>query len=158
MIPETDSIPQDLSTHLSNPNTPWLISQSLFFRIQNQPQTDQPFRLEEVYPSDPEAAFVQKYFYHQQPLGHSIRQIFCIHNPSHTLAFENELKNMELESIKFIPQGTQEIPKEERRTTIHRWENLTAPFSPIEIQETNTQTVSSMLKSSPSGTDSSIQM
>ena len=134
MIPTTAPIPQDLSTHLPNPNTPWLISQSLFFRIQNQPQTDQPFRLEEIHPSDPEAAFVQKYFCHQQPLGHSIRQIFCIHNPSHTLAFENELKNMELESKKFIPQGAQEPPQQERRATIHRWENLTAPFSPIEIQ------------------------
>ena len=151
MIPTTVPIPNDLSNHLPNPNTPWLISPSLFFRIQNQPHTDQPFRLEEVHPSDPEAAFVQKYFCHQQPLGHSIRQIFCIHNPSHTLAFENELKNMELESKKFIPQGAQEFPQEERRATIHRWENLTTPFSPIEIQGPKRTDRFVKAKSFPSG-------
>jgi len=82
MDPQT-VIPQNLATLCPQPNTPWLVSQSLFTRLQSQ-TPDKPFRLEEVTPQDPEVELIQTYFAHQQPLGYSIRQILCIHNPSHT--------------------------------------------------------------------------
>jgi len=131
MDPQT-VIPQNLASLCPQPNTPWLIGQSLFTRLQSQ-TSDKPFRLEEVTPQDPEAQLIQTYFAHQQPLGYSIRQILCIHNPSHTLAFENEIKNIEIETKKFIPQGKNEQPQQERQNTIRRWTTITDAFPSIEI-------------------------
>lgn len=78
----------NLRDSLPHPMTPWLISDSLYLRLQAISNPD--YKKCEVLSSDPEWTFLQVYFSAQKPTNRSIKTAYCIHNPSHTKKFEKE--------------------------------------------------------------------
>jgi len=129
-------IPTGLPQLLHSPKTPWHISPALFERIKKQETVDgagKPFVAVQVINSDPEYAFVLRYFQHQKPPHYGIKGIRCIHNPDQSLMFESALKGMEAAAKTFPPGWNQEEPKAQRAQTIERWKASVAPFSPFQI-------------------------
>jgi len=129
-------IPVDLPQLLHSPKTPWHISPALFERIKKQELVDgagKPFVAVQVLNSDPEYAFVLRYFQHQKPPHYGIKSIRCVHNPDQTKAFEVSFIGMEQAAKSFPPGWSQEEPKGHRAQTIERWKASVAPFSPFQI-------------------------
>jgi len=129
-------IPTDLPQLLHAPKTPWHISPALFERLKKQETVDgagKPFVAVQVVNSDPEYAFVLRYFQHQKPPHYGIKAIRCIHNPDQTMMFEGSMKGMEAAAKTFPPGWSQEEPKAQRAQTIERWKASVAPFSPFQI-------------------------
>jgi len=129
-------IPTDLPQLLHAPKTPWHISPGLFERIKKQEAVDgagKPFVAVQVINSDPEYAFVVRYFQHQKPPHYAIKSIRCVHNPDQTMMFEGAMKGMEAAAKTFPPGWSQEEPKAQRTQTIERWKASVAPFSPFQI-------------------------
>lgn len=136
-------IPHDLSTTLYLPKTPWQISPGLFDRIQKQQMTEpKAYKVTLLNSSDPEYAFIFKYFYYNKPSKYGIRSISCVHNAGQTQAFEIALQNMEGEAKKFPPTWHTEAPVAERVATIERWKACTTQFSPIENLSQRVQNIS----------------
>jgi len=129
-------IPPKLYKNLAQPTIPWALHDDLFERVREQEwsTSDNTFKSCEVLPSDPEYDFVHEYFRHGKPPGACITKITCLHNPSQTITFEVELKNMEVDAKKFLPQGSQEEPRGTRAKALQRWHDLTEPFSPLKIK------------------------
>jgi len=136
-VPKSVSpIPTDLPQLLHAPKTPWHISPALFERIKKQELVDgagKPFVAVQVLNSDPEYAFVLRYFQHQKPPHYGIKSIRCVHNPDQTKAFEVSFTGMEQAAKSFPPGWSQEEPKGHRAQTIERWKASVAPFSPFQI-------------------------
>jgi len=129
-------IPTDLPQLLHSPKTPWYISPALFERIKKQEAVDgagKPFVAVQVINSDPEYAFVVRYFQHQKPPHYAIKSIRCVHNPDQTKIFEGSFTSMEEAAKTFSPGWSQEEPKAQRAQTIERWKASVAPFSPFQI-------------------------
>ena len=127
-------IPSDLREKLSIPQTPWAISKGLFNRITKQPTpTHQRFKKCALVSSDPEHAFVLRYFLEHKPTGYSISNVHCIHNRAHTQVFEAELTNMESEAKHFLPRWSEELHHDQRGEVIHRWESCANSFTSLEI-------------------------
>lgn len=130
-------IPSDLAKLLHAPKTPWHLSPSLFEKVKKQLTNDKangkPFAAVQVTNNDPEYAFVLRSFSHQKPPHYSIKNIFCIHNPDQTHAFEASFQGMEEAAKSFPPNWSQEEPKEARARTMERWKTSVAQFSPFQI-------------------------
>ncbi|HEY4833011.1 MAG TPA: hypothetical protein VIH61_10680, partial [Waddliaceae bacterium] len=113
----------DLKEEPAIPKTPWVISKALFNRISEQlTPAHQRFKKCELLSSDPEHAFVLRYFLEHKPTGYGIAHIHCIHNRAHTQAFEAELANMEFEAKQFPPRWSEEPHHEQRGQVIQRWQ------------------------------------
>ena len=124
-------IPSDLKETLSTPQIPWAISRALFSRITEQPTpAHQRFKKCSLISSDPEHAFVLRYFLQNKPTGYSIAHVHCIHNRAHTQAFETELVNIEAEAKHFLPRWSQEPHHAQREEVIHRWHSCVNSFPP----------------------------
>ena len=133
-ITSRSPIPSDLKEKLSTPQTPWAISKGLFSRITAQsPTAHQRFKKCALLSSDPEHAFVLRYFLEHKPVGYSISHVHCIHNRAHTQVFEAELTNMESEAKHFLPRWNKELHHEQRGEVIHRWQSCTQSFTPLEL-------------------------
>ncbi|NGX42785.1 MAG: hypothetical protein K940chlam7_01073 [Chlamydiae bacterium] len=130
----TYPIPTSLKETLPFPTTPWKLNLDLFERVRKGGYTDMSYKTCEVLPSDPEYAFVFRFFVHQKPPAFGIRRIICIHNPSHTKQFEGEIKNIEQEAEKFPPQWKNDGEVPQREAVIKRWEVITNQFSPIQLK------------------------
>jgi TPR repeat protein len=140
-------LPSNLKDTLAHPMTPWNISPELFQRIRsgekekilaaapNTPPEKKPYKTSEVLPTDSEYQFILKYFMHQKPANYSIKKAYCIHNPTHTAAFEAEVKNIdeEIENPVFKPKWREEDLPELREKTIARWKSLASQFAPVEV-------------------------
>jgi len=134
-------IPSDLPQLLHSAKTPWHISPSLFEKVRQQLNAestkDKSYAVVSITNTDPEYAFVLRYFQHQKPPGYSIKSIRCIHNPDQTKGFESSFKGMEA-AAKAFPTGWQnEEPKAHRAKTIERWRTCVAPFSPFQVPSNN---------------------
>lgn len=134
----SSTIPPNLASQLFSPKTPWRISPALFERIQKQAQDvsgNKPklFVACDVSQSDPECAFVMKYFLDQKPKNYGVRRILCVHNPAQTQGFESALQLLEAGAKNFPPAWQDEEPKAQRANTMKRWDEQTRQFSPIEI-------------------------
>ena len=133
-ISHQSPIPPDLKEKLSTPQTPWAISQVLFKRITEQSTpTHQRFKKCSLLSSDPEHAFVLRYFLEHKPVGYSISHVHCIHNRAHTQAFEAELTNMESEAKHFLPRWSEEPHHDQRGEVIQRWQSCVNSFTPLEV-------------------------
>lgn len=121
-----------LRTLLPHPDTPWLLNSNLFQRLQGQ-KTEHTYKKCEITSGDPEWNFILQLFNVQKPDNRSIAHAYCIHNAAHTQQFEGYLHSQEQQAEKstFTPKWKQEDQAQLRETTINRWKQLTAPFSPF---------------------------
>ncbi len=128
-------IPLTLPQTLPSPETPWKVNPQLLKRIDISTANSFSLKTVQVIPSDPEFTFLQQYFMHSKPPGYGIKNIVCIHNPSHIAGFENGLIKLEQESQNsvFIPRGQEEDPKPERLVALDRWRRQVDLFSPIHV-------------------------
>lgn len=135
---QSPPIPAGLKNLLPYPQTPWIVSSTLFSRI-NLKSSELAYKVCEVLVSEPEFDFIAKYFENHKPPGYSIKKVVCIHNPDHTKIFEIALKNMERETSNpfFAPKGKNEAPEIDRQRVLARWEAQVAEFSPLEIKTTS---------------------
>lgn len=129
--------PPDLRPLLPNPNTPWLISPTLFQKLQGKTHHGSPYHKTEITSQDPEWKFLLRYFEWQKPTNRSIGAAYCIHNPSHTAQFEANFSNIEQQAQNpaFAPKWSQESNSFLRKTVIKRWEELTAPYTPFTVRQ-----------------------
>jgi len=131
-------IPAGLATLLPNPRTPWHISQPLFDRMQKEGAgagaPTKPFKACPVISSDPEFAFIMKYFNHSKPKNFGIRNIVCIHNADASNVFEPALLQAEKSAAGFPPSWQEEEPKAERAAAITRWRKQAEQFSPLYLK------------------------
>lgn len=136
---DSSLIPSGLALHLPNPKTPWHVSSCLFERIHKNASSEnsgagaKSFTVCQVTSSDPEYAFVMKYFNCSKPKNYGIRNILCVHNPVHTKFFESGVESMEEGAKNFPPSWKEEDPKDQRNSTFLRWKNQTDQFSPIQL-------------------------
>lgn len=136
---DSSMIPNALVTHLSNPKTPWYVNRNLFERLQKESAgagpgpSQKPFKVCQVTSSDPEYAFIMKYFNQNKPTNYGIRNILCVHNPVLTKAFETQLEQTEMGAHNFPPSWKDEEPKNERALTIARWKKQSDQFSPLQL-------------------------
>lgn len=120
-------IPNDLRSLLPKPQIPWMVSQKLFDRMEKTNfSISKVFKTCEVLKSDPEYAFILKYFSFQKPPGLSIKGIQYIHNPKLTRLFEMALLMMEETAKKFLPTNTKE-------EALKRWNEQCNQFFPLEM-------------------------
>ena len=122
-------------TLLPNPNTPWLMSQEVFQRVQLTNSTGS-YKKCEITSKDPEWKFVFQYFEMQKPENRHIGRVYCIHNPDATRSFESPIPDLERESQQpvFVPKWAQE-PESALRQKVHdRWKEMVALFSPFVIR------------------------
>ncbi|MGZ3633913.1 MAG: hypothetical protein ACXWM7_06530, partial [Parachlamydiaceae bacterium] len=91
----TDSTPppKHLRALLPTPETPWMVSSSLFGRLQNV--NDSNYRKCEILNQDPEWQFILQYFCAQKPTNKSIAKAYCIHNGASHTTFEGNIALME---------------------------------------------------------------
>lgn len=138
-ISPSTMIPQNLKAHLSEPNTPWHFSPSLFARITNQPwvtsQEGRPvYKKCEIHSEDPECAFILQYFNHQKPSRYGIGNIYCIHTPSLTTQFEGAIESIDVAAETFKPEWDKEDHPDIRAQVMERWKEQVNEFYPTTIQ------------------------
>jgi hypothetical protein len=131
--PLNPPLPEDFQAPI--PETPWHVSPQLGSRV-TELKPQEPYQLCEVRPDDPEAAFVMRYFMHSKPSKYAVRKIHFIHQPDHTLSFESGIRiiEREVDNPAYKPRGALEEPISLRARTITRWQQCTAPFSPVTIK------------------------
>lgn len=132
-------IPNGLVNLLPNPRMPWYISPSLFERLQKAGASEGAgaatnFKGCQVTSSDPEFAFIMKYFNHSKPKNLGIRKITCIHNALSSQTFEVSLLQTEATAKGFPPSWQGEEPKAERTAANDRWRRQVDQFSPIQVK------------------------
>ena len=138
---EASAAPQSpLPPNLSppNPSTPWHFSSSVFQRLSQQP-SEGSFKKVEIQTGDPEFAFVQNYFQHNQPANRAIARVWGVHNGAQTNAFEGSVSTMEQEASNpvFAPKWeSKDDPLKSLRERAHkRWEGAVSPFSPFNVPQ-----------------------
>ena len=121
-----------------NPSTPWHFSPSVFQRVSQAPSQGS-FKKVEIQTGDPEFAFVQRYFQHNQPANRAIAKVWGIHNWAQTDTFESLISAMEQEASNsvFAPKWeSKDDPLNPLRERAHkRWEGAVSPFSPFNVPE-----------------------
>lgn len=122
----------------SNPSTPWHFSGSVFQRFSQQP-AEGSFKKVEIKTSDPEFAFVQRYFQHNQPSNRAIAKVYGVHNWAQTNAFEGSISSMEQEAANpvFAPKWeSKSDPLKPLRQKAHqRWTETVSLFSPFTVSQ-----------------------
>mgnify|MGYP001377393839 CR=1 FL=1 len=134
------TIPSNLKSLLPQPKTPWNVSSPLFERVSQQPWITSSegkllYKKCELTPDDPECAFLLRYFNHQKPAGFGISRIYCIHNPSLTNSFQDQVDLIDKEADTFKPEWDKEDNKAAREAVIERWKSQVNQFYPISIQK-----------------------
>jgi hypothetical protein len=121
--------PPNLRTLLPRPETPWMISPSLFSRLQDVPGSN--YRKCEILSQDPEWEFILRYFCAQKPAGRSIARAYCIHNGALHSNFESNISIIESQAQNphFAPKWRTENPNPLREKVIGRWNALTDPYT-----------------------------
>ncbi len=129
-------IPPGIKQDLPHPKTPWKFSNPIFERMGKLPWGQgQASKKCEVLPSDPECAFILKYFNHNKPANYGIAKIYCIHNPSLTNGFEAHLPKMNQRAETFKPEWEKEDCVAERREVIRRWKEQVKEYYPISVKK-----------------------
>ncbi|MGZ6330812.1 MAG: SH3 domain-containing protein, partial [Parachlamydiaceae bacterium] len=131
---------------LPNPKSPWIMSQSVFDRVQSSADKGS-YKICELSNMDPEWSFVQEYFQAHKPNNRSIKRACCIHNADSTRQFEALIPSLEKEANipAFAPKWQQEEEAPLRQIAMNRFERLsgmyTAPLISSNQRQTNYQNV-----------------
>ncbi len=128
----------ELQPFLPNPDTPWMVSAGLFQRVQAANDVG-GYKKCPINSSDPEWAFILRYFNWQKPHNRCIKNAYCIHNPRATQQFEGSIPGLEQEAANpfFAPKWQQEEDLPLRQKVNQRWQTMTAPYSPFIIPGSN---------------------
>ena len=132
----TPPLNPNLRSDLPDTLIPWAISPETFAKMP-APTKDIPYRAAQLFPTDPEWAFVWHHFHHQKPTKYSLGKVLIVHDRHQQQAFENHLSAQEREAPKFLPTWDQEPRAPQRAQAIQRWKDTTAQFSPFESMETD---------------------
>ena len=125
----------NLHLGLPDPLIPWTISSETFAKM--TATQDIPYKITQLFPTDPEWAFVWHHFHHQKPTKYSLGKVLIIHERHQQQAFEQNLSRQEKEASKFPPNWDQEPRAPQRAQAIQRWKETTVQFSPFESMETD---------------------
>ncbi len=122
---------------LPYPETPWLVSQEVFGRLQSS--SGSPYRTSEITPQDPEWTFIHQYFQASPPINRMIKRVVCIHNPELARLFEAGIPGIEQESkgAAFQPKWREEDNAAQREKVMARYREMTAAYSPFAIKWQN---------------------
>ncbi len=135
-VSSATTIPKTLKGCLSEPSSPWQISPALFARISQQPWEagGMLYKKCQILSDDPECRFILEYFHHQKPPNYGICNIYCIHTPHLSKAFEAEIEKIDIKAKTFKPEWDEGTFKEKREKVIERWKEQVNQFYPISIQ------------------------
>ena len=114
---------------------PWAISPETFAKMKTTKEV--PYKVAQLFPTDPEWAFVWHHFHHQKPTKYSLGKVLIIHDRDQQKAFEHTLSAQEKEAPKFPPNWDQEPRAPQRAEAIQRWKDTAAQFSPFESMESD---------------------
>ncbi len=98
----TPPLAPNLRLELPDPLIPWAISSSTFGKM-TAPTKETPYKMCQLFPTDPEWSFVWHHFHHQKPTKYSLGQVFIVHERHQQQAFEHNLSAQEREVPKFPP-------------------------------------------------------
>ena len=130
------SIPSlTLRLDLPDPHIPWAISEATFAKMKATKEV--PYKVAQLFPTDPEWAFVWHHFHHQKPTKYSLGKVLIIHERHQQQAFEQTLSSQEREAPKFLPNWDQEPRAPQRAQAIQRWKEAISPFSPFQSMESD---------------------
>ncbi|MGZ3633088.1 MAG: ankyrin repeat domain-containing protein [Parachlamydiaceae bacterium] len=133
--PVNHTVPSDLYQFVSEKETPWQISSRLFQRIQAQLwDSETCYKKCPLFQEDMEASFILKYFEQQKPANRVISNVYCIHTPDLTEAFQAHIKVIDRQAETFTPEWHQEGRTEERQKVIQRWKKQAEQFSPVSLK------------------------
>ena len=76
----------NLRRDLPDPLIPWAISPETFGKM--AATKDTPYKLTQLFPTDPEWTFVWHHFHHQKPTKYSLGKVLIIHERHQQQAFE----------------------------------------------------------------------
>ncbi len=123
------SLPQ-LHNLLPNQQTPWQVSTNTFQKVQSAGFQD-GYKKCEITSSDPEWAFILRYFEWQKPSNRCIKRVYCIHSREMTEQFQSTLPIMEKEAANpaFAPKWQQQESRALRENVHRRWKKMTDPYA-----------------------------
>ncbi|MCB1118964.1 MAG: hypothetical protein KDK65_03295 [Chlamydiia bacterium] len=130
-------IPTDLNRYCPDQGQPYNISPGLFNRATSAPfSACGQYRIADITSSDPEWAFILKYFEHSKPPGYGIRRAVVIHNPTFTDSFIAGIPyaDSEAQNPTFKPRWNEMSESTQRSRTIERWKAQSNQFTPVKTK------------------------